>query len=119
MIINGRDIQFRRTVKATCDVADICPEGDVKNLDKLFEGKYQNSQAKAAKFMAILSEGYEMGKKFADPTYRPNPLTEEEALYLSEDDFNSLFSIAVNEWTGGTPTVETKPTKSKKKATEQ
>lgn len=119
MIINGRDIRFRRTVKATCEIADICPQGDISKIDELFAGKYQSSQINSAKFMAILSQGYEMSQKFADPDYKPNPLTEEEVMYLSEEDFNSLFSLAVSAWLGEKPTVETKPQKGKKKATEQ
>ena len=119
MIVNGRDIQFKRTVKATCDIADMCPESDAANLDKLFNEKYQISQVKAAKFMAILSQGYEMSTKFSDPDYEPSPLTEEEAMYLSEEEFNALFTEAVAAWTGEKLTVETKPVKGKKKAAEQ
>lgn len=118
MKINGRDVSFLRTVMANCKIADICPDGDIANAPMLFEGNYQKSQRTAAKFMAIMSEGYEQNKKFRDGgDYEPRPLTEEEALNLSEEEFSAAFGEAIKAYTGEKPTVETEPAKGKKKET--
>lgn len=115
MKINGRDVSFLRTVMANCKIAEICPDGDIANARMLFEGNYQDSQRTAAKFMAIMSEGYEQSKRFREAGYEPHPLTEEEALNMTEDDFSEAFGEAIKAYTGEKPTVETEAPKGKKK----
>lgn len=116
MVINGREIRFLRTVLATCKVAEICKDGNIENAGTLFEGRYQDSQKTTAKFIAIMSEGYEMNKKFEEPGYEPRPLTAEEALNLTEKDFDKCFREAVEAYTGEKITVQSEPVKGKKKA---
>ena len=116
MNINGRDVRFLRTVMANCKIADICKDGDIANGKDLFSGSYQESQINGAKFMAILSEGYEQNKKFREGgDYEPRPLTEEEALNLTDDEFSELFREAYEAYTAEKPTVETEAVKGKKK----
>lgn len=117
MKIYGRDIKFARTIQATCAVANLCKDGDTKNLDKLFDGKYQVSQLTAARFMVALSEGYETQQTYIKAGYEPHPLTEGEALSLTEDVFSDLFLEAIDAWTGERPTIEVEEPKGKKKAT--
>ena len=114
MEINGREVKFCRTVYANCKIADICENGDIKNVGKLFDGGYRHSQTSAAKFIAFLNEGYEQKMKFAEPGYKPNPLSEEEVLSLDEIDFAQIFDEAVEAWTGEKPTIETAPVPGKK-----
>ena len=38
MIIRGREVKFLRTVKTACELAKMCPGGDLANLDALFTG---------------------------------------------------------------------------------
>lgn len=116
MLIFGREIKFMRTVAATCKIADLCPDGDLKNATSLFEGSYQKSQNTAAKFISYLSEGYEDYMKFSETNYEPHPLTLDEALSLPDDLFNEAFSEALKAYTGEKPTVETAPERGKKKA---
>lgn len=111
MKIYGREIKFKRTVAATCSVANLCAGGDIGKINQLFSGKYQQSQTQAAKFMAALSEGYENAKVFENADYQPRPLTCEEALSLDSETFDTLFYEAIDAWTGEKPTVETKPPK--------
>ena len=118
MKVYGREINFKRTVEATINIADMCPDSDIANADKLFDGTYQVSQKTAASFMAILSKGYENHKSFEDPGYEPNPLTVREALSLESNEFDALFVEAVRAYTGEKPTVETEPPKDKKKVEE-
>lgn len=111
MTVYGREIKFLRTVGATIKVADMCPDGEIENVDRLFEGNYQMSQKTAAKFMSVLSESYEDNKAYWEPGYKGTPLSEEEALALPGDVFNELFIEAVKAYTGEKPTVETEPVK--------
>lgn len=117
MKVYGREIKFLRTIQATCEVANMCKDGDTKYLDKLFDGKYQVSQVTAARFMAALSSGYETQQTYIKPDYEPHPLTEGEALSLTEDEFSALFLEAVDAWSGEKPTIEVEEPKGKKKAT--
>lgn len=116
MIIHGREVKFLRTIAANCKIADLCPDGDVTKIEALFEGSYQKSQNTAAKFIAYLSEGYEMNRKYSETGYVPQPVTAEELLYLSEAEFSRAFDEAIDAYVGEKPTIETAPSKSKKKA---
>ena len=102
---------------ANCKIADICKDGDIANGKDLFCGSYQESQINGAKFMAILSEGYEQNKKFREGgDYEPRPLTEEEALNLTEEEFSEAFGEAIEAYAGEKPSVVAEPAKGKKKA---
>ena len=114
MKVYGREINFLRSVEATIKIADLCPDKDIENVDKLFDGTYQVSQTTAAAFMAIMSEGFENRKLFEEPGYQPRPLGEKEALSLSTEEFNELFGEAVKAYAGEKPTVETEVKKTKK-----
>ena len=114
MKVNGREINFKRTVAANCKIADLCPDMDIKNADKLFAGKYQDSQLTAAKVIAILSDGYEQNRKFSEPGYEPHPISVEELLTLDDELFGELFGEAMEAYAGEKATVETEPEKGKK-----
>ena len=111
MNIYGREVKFLRTVEATIKIADMCPDSDIEKANQLFDGSYQVSQQTAATFMAVLSEGYENNKAFADPEYKPHPLTEREALSLQSEKFSELFGEAIQAYVGEKVTVETEPVK--------
>lgn len=113
MKVNGREIKFLRTVAATIEVANMCKDGDINNVESLFDGNYQDSQISAAKFMAVLSAGYEDNKAFSEPGYKKNPITEQEVLTLTDEQFNELFTEAVKAYAGEKQTIETEPVKKK------
>lgn len=115
MEIHGRDIKFRRTVLATCEIAEKSPKGDVNQYDKLLQSKeYAVSQKAAADFMAALSKGYEMAREFEEPGYKANPITAAEILSLDDETFNGLFMEALRAWTGDAlTTVEAEAPKGK------
>ena len=116
MIIHGREIGFLRTVKTTCDLAEMCPKNDITKLQTLFDGNdVSKTQKASARFISIMSDGYEMRKAYDTPGYEPKPLTVDEILYLSEEEFRSLFMAAVDAFKeGGAVTVEAEPVKQKK-----
>ncbi|MBQ7563918.1 MAG: hypothetical protein IJT16_08010 [Lachnospiraceae bacterium] len=116
MQIYGREVKFLRTVAGNCKIADICPDGDINKAGMLFEGSYQKSQVTAAKFICIMAEGYELNRKFNDPSYEPFILTQEMIMNLPDEDFGKAFDEALKSYAGEKATVEAEPVKTKKKA---
>lgn len=116
MKVHGREIGFLRTVKTTCDLAELCPDKDIEKLQVLLDGDIATAQKTAASLIQFLNEGYEMSRHFEDPQYKPHPLTKDEILYLDEETYKALFEEAVQAFmAGAAQTVEVEPTKSKKK----
>lgn len=118
MVINGRDVKFRRSVLANCEIADASPDGDVNRLimEQLQGGSYAASQRAAVVIITALSKGYETAQQAADPAYKPNPITEREAMSLRENEFDDLFAEAMQEFiSGGRRTVEAEEPKTEKK----
>jgi len=98
MKINGREIKFLRTVKATSDLARICPSGDIQRIGELFDN---NDLAKTlesgAKLIHFLNEGYEMNKHFMNPDYKPNIISVEEIMYLDDKTYTELIQSAMKD----------------------
>lgn len=92
MIINGREVGFRRTVFASCAIAKRCPNGDLSRMAEIMSGDYANAMENAAIMAVALSEGYEKAKKFSDPSYVPHPLTMDEVMLLDIDEFTALMN---------------------------
>ncbi len=114
MVIHGREIKFRRTVFGNCEIAKICPGGDINNFNQVINGDYATAQTAAAVFIAALSEGYEMNEAYEHPDYTPRPLTKNEALLLDSEEFNALFAEAMAAFVeDGKTTVQTKEPKGK------
>ena len=121
MIINGREIKFLRTVKATSELSKICPNGDLSRLPELFTGDLSTTLETGAKMIHFLNEGYEMHKHFEDRSYKPQPLEEEEILYLDNDTYELLFRYAMEGLNNGAETsieIEEPKKKEKKEVTD-
>ena len=80
MEINGREIKFLRTVKATVDIAKLCPDGNIERLGELFNGDLSTTLETGTKMIHYLNEGYEMNKHFMDRKYQPNILGVDETI---------------------------------------
>lgn len=117
MIIRGREVKFLRTVKTACEMAKMCPDGDLANLDALFTGSVANINENGAKLIHLMAEGYEMNKHFDDPSYKPNPISVEEVLYLDDATYVALFNEMMEAFTGDKRTVETEETKKNENVT--
>lgn len=115
MIIRGREIKFLRTVQAACDIADICPKGDMANIAELFKGTTKTRITNMANIIHFLSVGYEEAKAFEEEGYKPNPITVKELMALEEETFNSLFVEATEAFYSDKQTVEVEPEKKKEK----
>ena len=91
MKIFGNEYGFMFTVQASVELAAICPEKKMENLDKLFsEDDAAASMVAAAKMAQILSSAHEQYKKFMDPEYKPCILTAQMALALPHKQFAEL-----------------------------
>ena len=111
MIINGREIHFKRTVMATCIIADRCPDGDIQRVKEIFEGAYSARMENGAIFVVALNDGYERSKALEEPGYKPHPLTVEEVMLLDFDAFEALINEANEAFSAETPTVEVQESK--------
>lgn len=105
MKIRGREIQFLRTVKATADLAKLCPDEDFERIGELFNGTVPKIIETGAKVIHFLNEGYEMNKHFDDPNYKPDIISVEEILYLDEQTYTELMKEAFNSLNNGAETT--------------
>lgn len=118
MTINGREVRFFRSVLANCLISDKTADGDVVRYlnENLGSANYAVSQRAAVTIMVALSNGYETAQKYKEPGYEPHPLTDEECLCLSNEEFNALFDEAMTAFRDdGKTTVQGEPVKTGKK----
>ena len=115
MKIHGREIYFKRTVQATCEVAGICPDEDIANIQQVFTGTTAKVAKNIATIICALNKGYELTKQYEEDGYEPKPLTMDEVFLLDEETFIALQNEAVAAWSGEKPTVEAQPKKQKGK----
>ena len=113
MIVHGREIKFLRTVGAACEIADICPKGDMANIRKLFEGTTKEKVTNMAHIIHFLNMGYEEAKAFEEEGYKPNVISVKELMLLDDDTFNTLFDEATGAFYADKQTVEVEPEKKK------
>ena len=115
MKIRGKEVQFLRTVKATCELAKLCPDENIERVDELFNGTLPMTIETGAKIIHFLNEGYEMNKHFDDPSYKPNIISIEEIMYLNETDYTELMKSAMASFGLGTETTIEAESKKKEK----
>lgn len=113
MIIHGREIGFLLTVGASCEIAEMCPNGDMKRLGELMNpDKLADVQKVNAQIIHIMNKGYEEAQEFEQEGYKANPITVREMMTLSPAQFNALAKEAFTAFTTGTQTtVEVEPDK--------
>lgn len=116
MEIHGREIHFRRTVGAQCDIAEYSPDGDVNRFDDLLNSNdYLTSQKAVLFFICTLSKWYEKEQKMNVPDYIERPLTMEECMMLEPETIEALSNEAAMAFHGETVTVEAEEPKQKGK----
>lgn len=119
MKIRGREIKFLRTVKATSDLAKLCPDQDISRIEELFNGSLPIVLETGAQIIHFLNEGYEMNKHFDDPSYKPNIISVDEIMYLNDGDFTALMKDAMANFNTGAQTmIELEETKKNEKEKE-
>ena len=119
MLVHGREVKFLRTVWAVNEIAKICP---MKNIGRFNEILKSESTIEVndtwSTFICSLNMGYEMAQKFVDKDYVSNPLTEEELVTLTEEEFSVLLTEAMQAWFGDKVTVEAEEPKKKDETSE-
>ena len=114
MILYGKEVKFLRTVSATCEIADLCEDGNLENYTKLFTGPTAQAIRNKAKVIHALAEGYELHRALEDPEHKPDAITVEQILALKSDDFIKLYDEAFEALffdEAAKATVETQPSK--------
>lgn len=109
-----QDIKFLKTVNATCEIADLCEDGNLENFIKLFEGPQSQTIKAKAKIIHYLNKGFEENRAYNEEGYKADPIKVEEVLALTSDDFIKLYDKAFDALfyaEEARPTVETEPSK--------
>ena len=119
MEINGREIKFLRTVKATRDLAKLCPDGNIERLGELFQGDLPTTLETGAKIIHFLNEGYEMNRHFMDRSYQPQIIGVDEIMYLDDQTYAKLMQSAMEGLgVGAETTIEVEESKKKENPSE-
>lgn len=119
MKIHGRECKFRLTIGASVEIAELCPEGDIKNIGDLLSGRYAETLGATAKIIVALNKGYEDAQKYEQEGYVARPLSVEEVLTLDGETLAALQAEALAAFTNDQKTsVEDAPAKKKTKAKE-
>jgi hypothetical protein len=121
MLIHGREVHFLLTVGATKKIARLCPDNDIQNISLIFEAKDTDKMIDTLAALAeTMSEGYEKQQKYINPSYKPQPLTQEEVLSLTINELSDLQNELMNEIGAGMATdVDAEPEKTKLKKTDE
>ena len=114
MIVNGRDVRFVYNVLASIDVAKICPDQKLENIQALFSGPYDEQITNTNKFMIALHKGYIESEKWKNPSFDEKLLTEDELLRMETRDYLALQDEAISAYIGDQKrAIETEPIKQK------
>lgn len=120
MEVNGREVKFLRTIGATCEIADLCDDGDLKNIGNLFKGKLNTRYKNWIHIIIALNKGYEENESYRTKgEHKPNPLTEQELMALPQKAFDELVNLASAAYMGEVPTIEVEAEKGKKNETNE
>lgn len=121
MLIHGREVHFLLTVGATKKIARLCPDNDIQNISLIFEAKNTDRMIDTlAALSEAMSEGYEKQQKYINPSYEPQPLTQEEVLSLTINELSDLQNELMNEIGAGMATdIDAEPEKTKLKKTDE
>ncbi len=57
MTINGKEVHFKATIRALREIAKMCPDGDINQAEKLFDGATADVLDNSVKFVSLLSNG--------------------------------------------------------------
>lgn len=113
MQIHGREIGMRLTIGATLEIARLTPRQNIDEIGEMIEhASFATQMELIVKFIAAMSRGYEQMKKFENPGYVPNPLTEDEILSLDMQTLSALQAAAFAAFRGDSEaTVEVEESK--------
>lgn len=112
-MIHGREVHFRRTVWATCEIARLCPGRDLARMGEVMGEDFTRNMEASARIVSILSQADAQARKFEMPAEAPPlPLTVEELYALDLSEFTALVTEAMSAFNADAETtVATEPVK--------
>lgn len=114
MNIFGNEYGFMLTVGASAEIADLCPEGDLKRINEVLQGKFSETINFTAAFIVAMAKGFDDAQRYAGKEVTHPPLTAEMVKALPSDVFKAVQSAAISSFRGDTKTtVEVEPSKKK------
>lgn len=93
MQIHGKDIRFRLTVGASAEVANLCPNNDLRRLGEVLDGTYAETVEKCAEFCEILNKWYVRSEKYEGRS--ADSLSEGEVMSLTTSEYKALMMEAM------------------------
>jgi len=119
MQVNGREIGFRRSVRATADLAEICPNKDITKLGELMNGGTGQQLATGAVLIHVLNDAYVRHERLEHPDADLKAITVDEIMDLDEETYMQLLAEAMLTFkVDGKTEVRTKPAPSRGKKTQ-
>lgn len=98
MKIYGHEYGMLYTVGAQQELAELCPDKDLKRLKEVTEGRINEVTPEAAKIPMILSDWHERAKSLQAAaeggTYTPAPLSWDVIQMLTVQEFGALMTEA-------------------------
>lgn len=105
MIILGKDRKFLLSTAAYYEIAAMCPNGDIKNIEAILSQNSTTEYLKnITKVAVIMNKWYEEYQKFSGEETQP-PLTEEEINLLPLSQFNLMTAEILQAFTEGQKTT--------------
>ena len=119
MKLNGKEILFRRSVRATADLAEICPNKDIAKIGELMNGGTGQQLATGAVLIHVLNAAYESHRAMTEPGYEPRAITVDEIMDLDETEYMTLMTEALAVFRAdGQQDIASKPAPRRGKKTE-
>lgn len=57
MLVNGKEVHFKATVRAVLEIAEQCPEGDINRVEELFGKVNKDTLLASIRFLTALTNG--------------------------------------------------------------
>lgn len=113
MIIHGRECGFRFTVRASLELAELCPEKDLSRVGELLDGKPYSEIVEVIMKMAIIfNKADEEAIAFAGGGKPGKIITQEEMLVMTSEEFATLQNEVLKAYgVDSARTVEVEPSK--------
>jgi len=113
MILNGREVNFKYSMRAAKAFADFCPERNFSRIGEALSGQYGNIIENQSNFIIALNRAYCMSMDHRDEDLQP--ITMDELLDLDQEVFQEVFLAAAACMQADRQThVETRPAPRKK-----
>lgn len=90
MLIKGKERKFELNVQSHEELAELCRNQDLANVDELFTVGTKQTVENVIKFAIIMNRGYEDHAAFENPMHAPEYLTEQDFRFMSMQQIGKL-----------------------------